>query len=294
MFDRVKLSRVMQLRGAQIADDATDVDDSTDSAAQSNDDDPDAAQDEQLDEDELAESIKVAEAKKKSAEKPAVQRLRVPRTVWGTGGPPKPFFENDPPRALAGKSVSGVLDMVHRYEKQKMRLYYGAIRDGKFRWYVDEAKRARYNTDAKLMRMLEMRLDTLLYRTGFVHTPAQARQWIGHGKIRINGYKHDKRNAQLEPGDVITFKDDFIDQVIEAALAAAYTRKLLKCGASWIPTNPTPVGMIPWLEVDRRGLSAAIVRYPHNFEVRTMRSAAMFPYVRNANLNPYAAMRAYR
>eukprot|EP00172_Hildenbrandia_rubra_P002556 Plantae.Rhodophyta-Hildenbrandia_rubra.ctg3471.p1 GENE.Plantae.Rhodophyta-Hildenbrandia_rubra.ctg3471~~Plantae.Rhodophyta-Hildenbrandia_rubra.ctg3471.p1 ORF type:complete len:280 (-),score=57.67 Plantae.Rhodophyta-Hildenbrandia_rubra.ctg3471:2412-3251(-) len=221
-------------------------------------------------------------------------RTNMKKTIWGTGGVPRAFFDEEPPRMVSGKPVGRVLWAIHLYEKQKMRLYYGAIRDGKFRDYVLKAKRSKYNTDAELMRLLEMRFDSVLYRTGFVQTPAQARQWIAHGKILVNGYRLDKRNAPLSPGDTITFQDNFMEKALEAALAAAETRKQLGCGASWIPSQPTPVGMIPWLEVDRQGLSAALVRRPYDYEVRALRNAALYPYIRDANLNPYAAMRAYR
>ena len=74
----------------------------------------------------------------------------------------------------------------------------------------------------------------------------------------------------------------------------ARMRRSFGCGASWIVSRHDVSGMLPWMEVDRSGLSAILVREPSNEELRSMTKAALFPYVRDANLNPHAAMRSYR
>lgn len=210
------------------------------------------------------------------------------------GGTPRAFFSESAPRSIRNKAVSGQLNIVHLFEKQKMRVYYGAMRDSKFKKYVEEAKRKRFNTDAALIRLLELRLDTLLYRTSFAKTPCQVRQWIAHGRIRVNGERLDIRSAQLFPGDVISIQEKYADHAIETAQEIATLRKQLGIGASWIVTSAAPEGFVPWLEIDRVGLSAALVRLPTDDEARAMQNATLFPYIRDAKLNPHAAMRAYR
>lgn len=210
------------------------------------------------------------------------------------GGVPRYIFSEQPPRAVRNKAAGGQLFTVYLFEKQKLKLYYGALRDYQFKAYVDRAKSKHYNTDAELLRMLELRLDTMLYRSGFVKTPPQARQWIFHGKVLVNGRRTVVKSTKMRAGDVITFDEGHVEKVLVAAREAAEMRERFGCGASWILSSAHPAGMLPWMEIDREGLSAALVREPSNEEVRAMARAAFLPYVRDANLNPHAAMRAYR
>jgi ribosomal protein S4 len=221
-------------------------------------------------------------------------RSRTPTRHGGPGGVPRAFFQGVPPRSVKNKAVAGQLNIVHLFEKQKMRLYYGAMRDGRFKRYVDEARRARFNTDAELMRLLEMRLDTMLYRTGFVQTPSQARQWICHNQILINGAPLNVKSARLRAGDVLSVRDRFVERALEASERAAADRERLGAGASWTPATGAAEGLLPWLVVDRPGLAAVVVRPPSNDEARAMCNAALYPFIRDAQLNPNAAMRAYR
>lgn len=219
------------------------------------------------------------------------ERLKMTK---GGNGVPRAFFNEQLPRSMRNKAVGAQLFTVHLIEKQKMRVYYGAMRDEKFRKYVDEARRLRFNTDAALMRQLEMRLDTVLYRTGFAQTPMAGRQWIAHAQILINGEAIKMKSAALRAGDVLTIRDRHFSRALQAANEHAVTRKRLGLGASWIATGGGSEGLIPWLEVDRQGLSAALVRTPTDDELRGLQHAALFPFIRDAQLNPHAAMRAYR
>lgn len=222
------------------------------------------------------------------------ETARRTRRTRGSGGVPRAFFSQEPPRSIRSKPVGGQLNVIHLFEKQKMKLYYGCIRDGKFKKYVDEAKSKRFNTDAVLLRLLELRLDTFLYRTGFPITPAQARQWIHHNRILINGQVVNIKSFRMKPGDEMTIKDRHMENVMKVAKESANMRRSFGCGASWIVSRPDPVGMLPWMEIDRTGLAAVLVREPTDDEARLMARAALFPFVRDANMNPHAAMRAYR
>lgn len=225
---------------------------------------------------------------------PAQRPRSSSRQGGGPGGVPRAFFQGVPPRSVKNKAVAGQLNIVHLFEKQKMRLYYGAMRDGRFKGYVDEARCARFNTDAELMRLLEMRLDTMLYRTGFVQTPAQARQWICHNQILINGATLNIKSARLRAGDVLSIRDRFVERALDASERAAADREKLGAGASWMPATGAAEGLLPWLVVDRPGLAAVVTRPPDNDEARALCNAALFPFIRDAQLNPNAAMRAYR
>lgn len=225
----------------------------------------------------------------KEEEAPTTRRKAKPQ-----GGVPRAFYSGQPPRAIRNKAVASQLYTVHLYEKQKMKIYYGAMRDDQFRHYVKRAKAKRFNTDAELLRLLEMRLDTVLYRTGFVKSPMQARQWIFHRQVELNGRKVDVKSCELTPGDVISVRDDFIQRAYETQAEAAELRKQFGIGASWIVGRSDAAGMLPWMEIDRIGLSAALVRAPTHEELRSLKRAVLIPFIRDANLNPHAAMRAYR
>lgn len=216
------------------------------------------------------------------------------RRTKAPGGVPRAVFSEQPPRQMRNKAAAGQLYTVHMFEKQKMKLYYGAMGDDRFKRYVEEAKSRRRNTDAELLRLLELRLDTFLYRTGFVQTPPQGRQWINHAQVLVNGRPVTIKSSHLEPGDVVTIRDRHMEKALRAAREAAELRTSLGIGASWIVSGSDPAGMLPWMEIDRAGLSAVLVREPTDEEVRSMTRAALLPYIRDANLNPHSAMRAYR
>lgn len=218
----------------------------------------------------------------------------VRRRTRAPGGVPRAIFSGQPPRSVRNKAVGGMLNVVHLFEKQKMKLYYGKLRDGQFKKYVDEAKSKRLDTDARLLRILELRLDTFLYRTGFVKSPGQSRHWIVSDRVRVNGQKVNIKSFRLKPGDVLTIPDKYAEQTLRSLEETARMRQSFGCGASWIVSRPDPTGMLPWMEVDRSGLSAILVREPTNDEARSMARAALFPYVRDANMSPHAAMRSYR
>lgn len=214
-----------------------------------------------------------------------------PKVTKGGNGIPRAFFNEQVPRSIRGKAVGSQLFTVHLLEKQKMRVYYGAIRDKMFRRYVERAKSKRLNSDAELIRSLELRLDTILYRSGLVISPMQARVWIAHGHVALNGHKAKRRCTRCRPGDLISIRDKHFDNALKSANRVVELRKIFGLGSSWIAGKDFNCD---WLEVDRGGLAVALVRTPTDDECRTITRAALLPYVRDAALNPHAAMRAYR
>ena len=87
-------------------------------------------------------------------------------------------------------------------EKQRARVFYGLL-ERQFRGYYDEALRRTGVTGDILVRMLESRLDNIVYRLGFADSRKQARQLVRHGHIAVNGRKTDIPSAQLKVGDQV-------------------------------------------------------------------------------------------
>ncbi len=87
-------------------------------------------------------------------------------------------------------------------EKQKARYTYGVL-ERQFRRYYEEAVRRPGVTGDNLLRMLEMRLDNVVYRLGFADSRAQARQFVRHGHICVNGRKTGIPSAHVKVGDII-------------------------------------------------------------------------------------------
>lgn len=92
-------------------------------------------------------------------------------------------------------------------EKQKMRRIYG-VREGQFRLYMKEAVRRTGVTGENLLQLLELRLDNVVYRLGISTSRTQARQYVSHGHIRVNGKRVNIASYRVRPGDVIEVADD--------------------------------------------------------------------------------------
>ena len=87
--------------------------------------------------------------------------------------------------------------------KQSTRRYYGVL-EGQFREYFEEASRKPGMAGENLMRILESRLDNIVYRCGFASSRKEARQLVRHNHFRLNGHKANIPSIQLRAGDVIT------------------------------------------------------------------------------------------
>lgn len=96
--------------------------------------------------------------------------------------------------------------LVQLREKQKLRAMYGVL-ERQFRRYYREAAKQVGITGENLLRILECRLDNVVYRAGFTQTRPQARQLVNHGHFEVNGSKVDVPSYQVRAGDVITLKE---------------------------------------------------------------------------------------
>lgn len=134
-------------------------------------------------------------------------------------------------------------------EKQRLRSYYG-IREKQFSNYVKKALADKELTGYSLVKRLECRLDTLVYRIGFASSMAQARQMVVHGHILVDGRKVDKPSYSVNPGQKISLKEKsqtiqlFKDNFLAGAL-----------------------NVLPYIEKDEVNFSGTLVKMPQREEV---------------------------
>ena len=91
-------------------------------------------------------------------------------------------------------------------EKQKVRFMYG-LNERQFRKTFEEAAKMKGIHGTNFLRLLESRLDNIVYRIGFSTTRRGARQLVNHGHVTVNGKKVDIPSYRVKPGDVITMKE---------------------------------------------------------------------------------------
>jgi len=97
-------------------------------------------------------------------------------------------------------------------EKQKARRYYGVLETQFHRYYV-KASRQDGITGENLLRLLEMRLDNIVYRAGWAATRPQARQFVNHGHINVNGRRVDIPSARVRKGDVVALRPKALEMI---------------------------------------------------------------------------------
>ena len=109
-------------------------------------------------------------------------------------------------------------------EKQKVRFMYG-VNERQFKKTFEEASKMKGIQGEDFLRLLESRLDNLVYRIGFATTRRGARQLVNHGHVTVNGNKVDIPSYRVKPGDVISLKaDDKNLKVVADALAKVSKR----------------------------------------------------------------------
>ena len=122
---------------------------------------------------------------------------------------------------------------LHLREKQKVRRIYGVL-ERQFERYYDRAARQKGITGENLLQLLEMRLDNIVYRMGLGASRAQARQLVLHGHIAVNGRKVDIPSYEVQPGDVISVRENSRNlQLIKDNVEAAAGRTM----PEWMEVN---------------------------------------------------------
>lgn len=95
--------------------------------------------------------------------------------------------------------------LLQKREKQKAARIYGVL-EKQFRGYFNEASRKQGKTGENLLRILESRLDNVVYRAGFAKSRDHARQLVRHGHFTVNGRKCDIPSARVSPNDIVEVK----------------------------------------------------------------------------------------
>lgn len=130
-------------------------------------------------------------------------------------------------------------------EKQKTKRIYGML-EKQFRSYYDVANRQPGVTGENLLRLLELRLDNVVYRLGFAKSRDEARQIVRHGHIRVNGSRVDIPSYRVRAGDLVS--------------VAPKSKDLLVIKASIIASEHSSVP--GWLEVDIEKLQGSVIALP--------------------------------
>ncbi|OGT35847.1 MAG: 30S ribosomal protein S4 [Gammaproteobacteria bacterium RIFCSPHIGHO2_12_FULL_37_14] len=120
-------------------------------------------------------------------------------------------------------------------EKQKVRRIYGIL-ERQFKNYFKKASRLKGSTGENLMKLLERRLDNVVYRMGFGSTRAEARQLVTHCAILVNGEVVNIPSFLLSPGDIVSIREGAKTQIrIQSALTLSQARP----SCDWIDVDVT-------------------------------------------------------
>ena len=133
-------------------------------------------------------------------------------------------------------------------EKQKVRFMYG-LNEKQFKTLFEKAGKMKGVHGDNLFKLLESRLDNLVYRLGFSTTRRGARQLVNHGHITVNGKKVDIPSYSCKPGDVIAVKDNAKDLVIIKSSLEALTKR------------------VEFVTYDENKMAGTYVRYPERSEL---------------------------
>jgi small subunit ribosomal protein S4 len=133
--------------------------------------------------------------------------LKGARQVAGKSGRTRrPYPPGQQGRAQQGRRRKRDSDYLAQLrEKQKLQWFYG-VPAGQLRRYVEASRRQPEATGEALLRELELRLDNVVYRLGFAGTRAQARQFVSHGHVTVNGQRVNRSSYQVRQGDQIAVK----------------------------------------------------------------------------------------
>lgn len=129
--------------------------------------------------------------------------------------------------------------------KQTARRFYG-IQENQFHHYFEIAERKQGVTGDNLLRILESRLDNVVYRVGFASSRAEARQLVGHGHFEVNGSRVDIASYLLKAGDVVS--------ICEKSRGSEKIKAVVEANSA----RPVP----QWIDIDREKFSAKVINLP--------------------------------
>ncbi len=178
-------------------------------------------------------------------------RARVSRrlntNIWGTAGETKALDKRPYPPGEHGRTRrrgNASEYLIQLQEKQKARFTYG-LSEKQFRNLYEEANRRTGVTGENMLQYLELRLDNVVYRAGWAATRPQARQFVGHGHISVNGKRVTIPSYRVRAGETITIRDKAREFVV-----IQWNRDVL---------DRTPP---PWLESGDNGFQVTVLQPP--------------------------------
>lgn len=130
-------------------------------------------------------------------------------------------------------------------EKQKTKFIYGVL-EKQFHAYYEKARRMQGITGENLMKILESRLDNVVFRLGFARTRKEARQTVTHGHILVNGKRVDVPSYRVKAGDTVSVS-------LKAADLLVIKSALISNESVQVPA---------WLEVDIEKLQGNVISLP--------------------------------
>ena len=133
--------------------------------------------------------------------------------------------------------------------KQKAKFIYGVL-ERQFRRFFALASKMEGNTGENLIKLLESRLDNVVYRMGFAPTRRAARQLVNHKHFRVNGRVVNIPSYLVKPGDIIEVREKSKDLEIIVNTLTSY--------------NPRQYS---WVEVDKKEMKGKFLQYPERSEV---------------------------
>jgi len=135
-------------------------------------------------------------------------------------------------------------------EKQKMRRIYGIL-EAQFRSYYKEADRRKGSTGENLLKLLEGRLDNVVYRMGFAASRTEARQLVRHKGVVVNGAKVNIPSYQVKANDSVAVSEKAKSQLrIKAAIEFAQQR-----------------GLVDWVDVDASKMAGVFKSVPERSDL---------------------------
>jgi small subunit ribosomal protein S4 len=154
---------------------------------------------------------------------------------------------NQPPGQHASSRRARLSDYALQLrEKQKVRRIYGVL-ERQFRNYYRLAAQQKGATGENLLRLLETRLDNIVYRMGFAVTRAQARQMVSHKGISVNGQPVNVPSMRVQPGDIVAIRERAKNQLrVKEAVTLSQEMDLVPA----------------WLQVDTQKLEGVVKAFP--------------------------------
>jgi len=134
--------------------------------------------------------------------------------------------------------------------KQTARRFYG-VQENQFHHYFEIAERKQGITGDNLLKILESRLDNVVYRVGFASSRAEARQLVGHGHFEVNGSRVDIASYLLKAGDVVT--------ICEKSRGSEKIKAVIEANSA----RPVP----QWIDVNRDAFSAKVINLPNRDQI---------------------------